>query len=89
MTLLAGFRSSTGIGDDVTLIRGEGDAVGLVGVAGDPQSALVVEPVVVGAEADQVPGVGRAVVLPVNDVVHLEPVGFGATGDPASVVTRE
>ncbi|MDQ3392313.1 MAG: hypothetical protein M3508_13440 [Actinomycetota bacterium] len=47
-----------------------------VGVAGDTEFALVVEPVVAWAQADQVPGVGRSVVTPVDDVMYLRPAGL-------------
>ena len=59
---------------------------GCVGVAGDAEQALVVEAVVVPAQADQVPGHGLAVVFPVDDVVDLDPQGGVAAGDPAAAV---
>ena len=57
-----------------------------VGVSVDAESALVVEPVVSRAEADEVPGVGGSVVFPVDDVVDLEVVGGVTAGDAAAVV---
>ena len=48
------------------------------------------EPVVVGgvvppAQRDQVPGVGRTVVFPVDDVVDLQPESGAAAGHRAGV----
>src|SRR6478752_10887434 len=43
-----------------TVVVGELDAVGLVGVAADAQAAVVVSSVVVAAEGDEVVGVGGA-----------------------------
>ncbi len=46
----------------------------------------MVEPVVAGAEAEEVVGVGGAVVFPVDDVVDLEPPALVTARDPAAAV---
>ena len=61
----------------------------VVGVAGDAEFAAVVHAVVSGAQGDEVPGVGGAVVFPVDDVVHLDVVGDGAAGDAAALVAQD
>ena len=43
---------------------------------------------VVGAEADEVPGVGGTQVEPVDDVVHVQPAGLGASRHPTSLVAE-
>ena len=60
------------VGDRAAAGVGELDAVGVIGVAGDAEQTLVVHPVVSWAQADQVPRVGRAAVVPVDDVVDLD-----------------
>lgn len=65
---------------------GEPDAVVEVGVAGDAETLLVVEPVVCGAEADEVPGVGGSVVGPVDDVVDFDVAVLVAAGNSATTV---
>lgn len=65
---------------------GEGDAVEVVGVASDAESALVVELVVAWAEADEVRGVGGAAIAPVDDVVDLDVAVGGAARHPAAAV---
>jgi len=62
---------------------GVGDAAGGVGVA---EFTAVVHAMVSGAESDEVPRVGGAAVLPVDDVVHFEVVGLVAAGDGAAPV---
>ena len=78
------FRFGSGLSDRVAGHVGEGHAAGDVGVAGDTEFALVVEPVVVRTQTDQVGGVGRAVVPPVDDVMHLEMVAGATTWHPAA-----
>jgi hypothetical protein len=65
---------------------GEDHPVGEIGVAGDPEQALVVLAVVVSAQADEVPSHRLAVVLPVDDVMDLDPQGRVAARDPAATV---
>ncbi len=67
---------------------GEGDGV-LVGVACDAELALVVQAVVVWAQGDEVPGVGGATVLPVDDVVYFQHVAVGAAGHSAVLVAQD
>ena len=74
------------VGDRLAEFVGEVQSVGLVGVAGEPEGAFVVEAVVVTAEADEVVGVGGAAVAPVDDVVDVEPLGVGAAGGSAAAV---
>ncbi len=64
-----GQSSAAGVGEDQGLRP--------VSVAADAELALVVQAVVAGTEADEVPGLGGAVVVPVLDVVDLDP-GAGA-----------
>ena len=68
---VAGWSGPGGGGEGSALVVGEGDAVGLVGVSGDAEVAVVVEAVVVGAEGDEVVGVGAAAVFPVGEVVDV------------------
>jgi hypothetical protein len=83
---LVGLRGWAGWSDVGAGGGGEDHAVGVVGVAGDAEVALVVHAVVVAAEADEVPGDGVAVVFPVGDVVDLD-VGLAvAAGDAAAAV---
>ena len=42
-------------------------------MTGDTQTALVVGSMVFAAQGDEVVGIGRSVVGPVHDVVHVEP----------------
>jgi len=68
-------------------VVGEGEAVGSVRVADDGEVAFVVLAVVLGAEADEVPGDGLTAVLPVDDVVHMDPEALVAAGDAAPSIT--
>src|SRR6187402_3560470 len=67
---------------------GEGDTAGGVGIARDAEFAVVVEPVVVWAETDQIPRVGDAVVFPVDDVMDLDEMLGRASRDPAATVAE-
>ena len=49
----------------------EGEAVGLVGVAGDVEAAEVVVAVAAPAQGDEVVGVGGAVVAPLSELCRL------------------
>ena len=54
---------------------GEHQPVGVVGVAGDAEFALVMQPVMPRTQASQIPGVGRAgsvVGVPVDDVMDVQ-----------------
>src|SRR5690606_9935542 len=81
-----GLGSGPGRPDGFAVPVGEGDTARRVGVAADAQLTAVVPAVVLGAESDQIPRFGRAVVLPVDDVVDLDVVGLVAAGYPASLV---
>ena len=81
-----GLGSGSGVEECPTVRIGECHAVVDVGVAGDPEPPLVMEAVVSRAQADQVPGVGRAVRRPVDDVVHLDESIVPAAGHPAAAV---
>ena len=83
-----GLGSGSGGADHPAVAVGEGDPVGGVGVAGDAEFAAVVHSVVSGAQGDEVPGVGGAVVFPVDDVVHFDVVCDGAAGDAAALVAQ-
>ena len=67
-------RSAVGV-ERASVLIGEHHAVGLVGIARDAELVAVMQPVVARAQAQQVPGVGRATVLPVPDVVDLDDLG--------------
>ena len=54
------------------MLVAEFEAVGLVGVAGDVESASVVYSMMFAAHEQQVVGVGAAAVLPMDQVVHFE-----------------
>jgi hypothetical protein len=56
------------------------------GVAADAEEPEVVGPVVVATQTEAVPGVGRAAVLPMEDVMNLQPVAALATGHRAAAV---
>ena len=68
------------------VVVGEGEPVGLVGVAGDAEVAAVVSAVATPAQGDQVGQFGDAAVFAVGDVVHVEPAGAGAPRHPASLI---
>src|ERR687898_3044970 len=57
------FDGSGGGVDHPAVGVGEGEPVGVVGVAGDAEQTSVMQPVTGGTDAGQVPGVGRTVVL--------------------------
>ena len=66
---------------------GEGQPVGVVGVAGDGEVAVVVGVVVPGAQGCEVEGVGGSAVGPVDQVVALDVAGGGAAGVAAAAVS--
>ena len=68
---------------------GEHDTVGCVRVAADAELAAVMQPVMVWAQTDQVPGVGRAVVVPVDDVMDLHEVMLATARNPAALITQD
>ncbi len=83
-----GLGSGPAGGDHPTVGVGEDEPAGDVGVAGDAEFALVVESVVVRAETDQIPGFGRAVIVPVDDVVDFEVLVAPTPGDTAATVAE-
>jgi len=66
---------------------GESDAVGSVGVAGDAELAPVVKAMMSATQGQQIGGIGSPAILPVPDMVDLEPPGALAPGDPTPAVT--
>ena len=81
-----GFGWSGGGVDDPAVGVGEHQPVRVVGVAGDAQQPLVMQSVVGGADAGQVPRVGRAAMFVVDDVMDLQPAGLGAPRHPTLAV---
>ena len=67
---------------------GEDESAGDVGVAGDAEFALVVESVVVRTQPDEIPGFGRAVIVPVDDVVDLDVLVAPTPGDTTATVAE-
>ena len=77
---------------DLAVGVGEHQSVGVVGVAGDPELALVMQPVMPRTQARQIPGVGRtgAVVgVPVDDVMDVQEPIRAAARDAAAAVTQD
>src|SRR5688500_7227430 len=72
--------------DGAAVVVGEGEAEGVVGVAGDAQEPGVVEAVVERAQGDQVRGLRETVVFAVDEVVDVQPAGLPAAGDAAAAV---
>jgi hypothetical protein len=83
----APWRRPAAAGEGPAALVGEQHAVRLVGVSRDPQPAQVVETVMAGAQGQQVGGVGSAAVLPVLDVVHVQPTGALAPRHPAAPIS--
>lgn len=65
---------------------GEHRAIRFVGVAADPEPPLMMQPVVFGAQTDEVPRVGGPTLGPVDDVVHLHKPVTRTARDFASTV---
>src|SRR3546814_2551003 len=78
-----------GWADAVTEVVGEAQTVGLLGIPGDVERAVVVQPVVERAQADEVRGDREAAVLAVHDVVHLDPALLRAARVAAAAVRSE
>lgn len=72
--------------DHPTLPVGDDEPGRIVGVTADAELALMMETMVLRAQAHQVPGVGRPSVDPVPDVVDLHEPVVGATRHPAPAV---
>ena len=68
---------------------GEVDAARHVRIAADRQLSPVMEAMVVRAERDQICRVGRAVFLPVHDVVDLEMVRLLTSGNRAALIAQD
>jgi hypothetical protein len=82
----AGPGSRARFGEDVAVGVSELDAVFVIGVAGDSESSLVVQAMVFGAEADQVPRVSDTVSGPVDHVVDFDdPIALAARNAAAGV----
>ncbi len=69
-----------------TLPVDEHDPIGIVGVARDAETAVMMHAVMARTQTDQIPRVGSAAVEPVDDVVHLDESVVGASGHPAALV---
>ena len=68
------------------MLVAEFEAVRLVGVAGDVESASVVHSMMFAADEQQVVGVGAAAVLPMDQVVHFEAERGVTARDPTRAV---
>ena len=71
---------------------GEHQPMRIIGVASDPEPALVMQPVVSRTEASQVPSVGRAVAVvgvPVDDVMDVQELIRGAPRNPTPAIPQD
>lgn len=56
-----------------------------IGIAGDPDQTLVMHTVMLSTQQNRVRGDGRSPVLPVDDVMYLQPVASVASRNPALI----
>ena len=71
-----------------TPLIGEHQTIGIIRVAGDTQSTLVVHPMMPRTQRNQIPSIRRATIDPMDDVMNLDHPIVATAGDTAALVAQ-